>query len=67
MTLVDSAFLLAAEGQVDESKCGPTVTEAESGGLSTDAVVGISIGCIILVVIIVAALYWVRNWSFDHF
>ncbi|KAL9960900.1 hypothetical protein ACROYT_G034408 [Oculina patagonica] len=50
-----------ADGQVDEPKCGPTGTEAsspESGGLSTGAVVGISIGSIILVVIIVAALYW---------
>ena len=60
MTLVDyiSFFFLAADGQDDERKCD---------GLSTGAIVGISIGCIVFVVIIVVALYKVSNWLFHHF
>lgn len=38
----------------------PNCAQADSGGLSPGAIVGISIGCIINLAVVVAALYWVR-------
>ena len=38
----------------------PNCAQVNSGGLSPGAIVGISIGCIINVAVVVAALYWVR-------
>ena len=39
----------------DEPNCD------DSGGLSPGAIVGIGIGCVIIVAVVVAALYWVRD------
>ena len=47
----------------DEPNCG----QAESGGLSPGAIAGISIGCIIIVAVVLAALYWVGNLLVDLF
>ena len=49
-------FLLAD----DEPNCGQQETEEQgSGGLSPVAIAGICVACIIIVVLVLAALYWV--------
>lgn len=52
---VDSLDLFLAD---DEPTCGQpqTTEEPDSGGLSSGAIAGISIGCIIIMAVILAAL-----------
>ena len=56
-------FLLAD----DEPNCGQANTkEINSAGMSSGAIAGISIGCIIIMAVVLAALlYWVRHLLVD--
>ena len=56
----DSLYFFLAD---DEPNCGQA--ETDSGGLSPGAIAGISIGCIIIVAVVLVALYWVRHLLVD--
>ena len=52
---------LIGDEQHNKKTCNPT-----SPGLSAAAIAGISIACVIVVVLIAIGIYLVRNRFFDH-